>query len=104
VAVDDFGAGYASLLYLRRYPVSVLKLDQTLVQGLTVNATDAALVHWTVEMAHALGVTCVAEGVENAETLRALAELGCDEAQGYHLQPPCPADELVPHALARDPV
>jgi diguanylate cyclase (GGDEF)-like protein len=104
VAVDDFGAGYASLLYLRRYPVSVLKLDRTLVQGLTVSATDAALVRWTVEMAHALGVTCVAEGVEDADTLQALADLGCDEAQGYHLQPPCPADELVPHALARDPV
>jgi diguanylate cyclase (GGDEF)-like protein len=104
VAVDDFGAGYASLLYLRRYPVSVLKLDQTLVQGLTVNATDAALVHWTVEMAHALGVTCVAEGVEDAETLRALADLGCDEAQGYHLQPPCPAADLALPTTARDRV
>jgi diguanylate cyclase (GGDEF)-like protein len=91
VAVDDFGAGYASLLYLRRYPVSILKLDRTLVQGLTVNATDAALVRWTVEMAHSLGVTCVAEGVEDAVTLEALAELGCDEAQGYHLQAPAPA-------------
>jgi diguanylate cyclase (GGDEF)-like protein len=95
LAVDDFGAGYASLLYLRRYPVSVLKLDLSLVQGLTENATDAALVRWTVEMAHSLGVTCVAEGVEDAETLRALAELGCDEAQGYFLQVPVPADELV---------
>ena len=69
VAVDDFGAGYASLLYLRRYPISVLKLDRSLVQGLTVNATDAALVRWTVEMAHSLGVICVAEGVEDAQTL-----------------------------------
>jgi EAL domain-containing protein (putative c-di-GMP-specific phosphodiesterase class I) len=71
--------------------VSILKLDRTLVQGLTVNATDAALVRWTVEMAHSLGVTCVAEGVEDAVTLEALAELGCDEAQGYHLQAPAPA-------------
>jgi diguanylate cyclase (GGDEF)-like protein len=104
VAVDDFGAGYASLLYLRRFPVSVLKLDRTLVQGLTVDQTDEALVRWTVEMAHSLGVTCVAEGVEDADTMQALVDLGCDEAQGYHLQAPCGADELVLHALARDPV
>jgi EAL domain-containing protein (putative c-di-GMP-specific phosphodiesterase class I) len=104
VAVDDFGAGYASLLYLRRFPVSVLKLDRTLVQGLTVDQTDEALVRWTVEMAHSLGVTCVAEGVEDADTMQALVDLGCDEAQGYHLQAPCSADELVLHSLAHDPV
>jgi EAL domain-containing protein (putative c-di-GMP-specific phosphodiesterase class I) len=95
VAVDDFGAGYASLLYLRRFPISVLKLDRSLVQGLTVSSTDAALVRWTVEMAHSLGVTCVAEGVEDVETLRALADLGCDEAQGYYLQRPGPAADFV---------
>jgi diguanylate cyclase (GGDEF)-like protein len=94
IAVDDFGAGYASLLYLRRYPVSVLKLDLSLVQGLTENVTDAALVRWTIEMAHALGVTCVAEGVEDEATLQALAALGCDEAQGYYLQVPVPAADL----------
>jgi len=100
VAVDDFGAGYASLLYLRRYPISVLKLDRSLVQGLTVNATDAALVRWTIEMAHSLGVTCVAEGVEDAQTLSALADLGCDEAQGYYLQRPGPAADFAPDRLA----
>ena len=56
IAIDDFGAGYASLLYLRRFPVSVLKLDRSLVQGLTVDPTDAALVRWTIEMAHTLRV------------------------------------------------
>ncbi|HEX7188646.1 MAG TPA: bifunctional diguanylate cyclase/phosphodiesterase [Actinomycetes bacterium] len=95
IAVDDFGAGYASLLYLRRYPISVLKLDRSLVQGLTVNSTDAALVRWTVEMAHSLAVTCVAEGVEDAQTLAALADLGCDEAQGFFLQVPVPPEELA---------
>ena len=95
VAVDDFGAGYASLLYLRRFPVAVLKLDRSLVQGLTTNVTDAALVRWTVEMAHSLGMVCVAEGVENVETLAALVDLGCDEAQGYLLQRPVPADDLA---------
>ena len=94
IAIDDFGAGYASLLYLRRFPVSVLKLDRSLVQGLTIDTTDAALVRWTIEMAHTLQVTCVAEGVEDVETLEALKALGCDQAQGYYLQVPVPVDEL----------
>ncbi len=94
VAIDDFGSGYASLLYLRRFPVHVLKLDRSLVQGLLGNATDAALVRWTIEMAHALRVTCVAEGVEDAGTLEALRALGCDDAQGFHLQVPVPAEYL----------
>jgi EAL domain-containing protein (putative c-di-GMP-specific phosphodiesterase class I) len=94
IAVDDFGAGYASLLYLRQFPVSVLKLDRSLVQGLLNDPTDAALVRWTIEMAHALKVTCVAEGVEDAKTLAALLALGCDEAQGFFLQVPVPADQL----------
>lgn len=95
VAIDDFGSGYASLLYLRRFPVTVLKLDRSLVQGLIVDATDATLVRWTIEMAHALRVTCIAEGIEDPRTLAALGELGCDEAQGFHLQVPVPAEELA---------
>jgi diguanylate cyclase (GGDEF)-like protein len=103
VAIDDFGSGYASLLYLRRFPVSVLKLDRSLVQGLTVDATDAALVRWTIEMAHSLGVVCVAEGVEDIGTLEALQALGCDQAQGYYLQVPVPADDLALEATAARP-
>ena len=101
MAVDDFGSGYASLLYLRRFPVTVLKLDRSLVQGLTVDATDAALVRWTIEMAHALGIICIAEGIEDAETLEALRDLGCDQAQGYYLARPAPAGELALTGLAR---
>ena len=104
IAIDDFGAGYASLLYLRRYPVSMLKLDRSLVHGLSDNATDAALVRWTVEMAHSLGLTCVAEGVENAATFQALADLGCDEAQGFYLQAPGPGPEMVLSAFTRQTV
>jgi diguanylate cyclase (GGDEF)-like protein len=95
VAVDDFGSGYASLLYLRRFPVQVLKLDRSLVRGLLADPIDAALVRWTVEMAHTLGVVCVAEGVENADTLDALRAMGCDEAQGFHLQPPMSAGKMM---------
>ena len=82
IAIDDFGAGYASLLYLRRFPVSVLKLDRSLVQGLTIDTTDAALVRWTIEMAHTLQVTCVAEGVEDVETLEALQGAGLRPGAG----------------------
>jgi EAL domain-containing protein (putative c-di-GMP-specific phosphodiesterase class I) len=103
VAIDDFGSGYASLLYLRRFPVSVLKLDRSQVQGLTVDATDAALVRWTIEMAHSLGIVCVAEGVEDIGTLEALQALGCDQAQGYYLQVPVPADDLALEATAARP-
>jgi EAL domain-containing protein (putative c-di-GMP-specific phosphodiesterase class I) len=95
VAIDDFGSGYASLLYLRRFPVSVLKLDRSLVQGLTVDPTDAALVRWTIEMAHALRVACIAEGVEDVATLEALEGLDCDQAQGYYLQVPVSAEDLA---------
>ncbi len=106
LAIDDFGAGYASLLYLRRFPVHVLKLDRSLVQGLLVDATDAALVRWTIEMAHALRVVCVAEGVENAATLEALRGLGCDEAQGFHLHVPAAAADIAlewsPHRSAEE--
>jgi diguanylate cyclase len=81
--------------------VSVLKLDRSLVQGLVSDPTDAALVRWTIEMAHALKVTCVAEGVEDAQTLAALLALGCDEAQGFFLQVPVPADQLQVARLAQ---
>jgi len=104
IAIDDFGAGYASLLYLRRYPVSILKLDRSLVQSLASNATDAALVRATVAMAHSLGVTCVAEGVENPATFEALADLGCDEAQGFYLQAPGPGPEMVLGAFTRQTI
>ncbi len=95
IAVDDFGSGYASLLYLRRFPVHVLKLDRSLVQGLLVDPTDAALVRWTIEMAHALDMVCIAEGVQSADTLDALRALGCDAAQGFHLRPPVLAEDLL---------
>ena len=88
VAIDDFGSGYASLLYLRRFPVSVLKLDRSLVQGLTVDPTDAALVRWTIEMAHTPAGHLRRRGRRGRRDPRGAAGLGCDEAQGYYLQVP----------------
>ncbi|WP_337059315.1 putative bifunctional diguanylate cyclase/phosphodiesterase [Kineococcus sp. G2] len=93
VAVDDFGTGYSSLAYLRRLPVDVLKVDRSFVQGMSC-PQDAALVRTVLGLARALGLETVAEGVENGEHARALRELGCDRAQGYHWSRPVPAAEL----------
>jgi len=95
VAIDDFGQGYSSLSYLRSYPVDAIKLDRAFVEALEANPRDAAIVGGIIQLAHALGVACVAEGVERPGQLRQLVALGCDQVQGYLLFEPCPADVLL---------
>ena len=97
VAVDDFGTGYSSLAYLRRYPVDLIKLDRAFVEALEVNPRDTAIVGAVIQLSHALGVQCVAEGVERLGQLRQLTTLQCDQVQGYLLFRPCPADDLLDH-------
>jgi diguanylate cyclase (GGDEF)-like protein/PAS domain S-box-containing protein len=94
VAIDDFGQGYSSLSFLRSHPVDVVKIDIAFVAALETNPRDAAIVGGMVELAHALGMTCVAKGVERSGQLRHLAELGCDQVEGFLLGRPCPAEEL----------
>jgi EAL domain-containing protein (putative c-di-GMP-specific phosphodiesterase class I) len=94
LAMDDFGTGYSSLGYLRRMPVSVLKIDQSFIRGLTTHRADWAIVHGIVEMAHGIGLTVVAEGIETAEQLDHLVALGCDRGQGYFWSSPVPAEAL----------
>jgi EAL domain-containing protein (putative c-di-GMP-specific phosphodiesterase class I) len=94
VALDDFGAGNTSLAWLRQLPIDVLKLDREFTVELAEPATRA-IVSALARIAPALGVTSLAEGVRTAEQLEALAELGCDYAQGYHLCRPVPADQLT---------
>jgi diguanylate cyclase (GGDEF)-like protein/PAS domain S-box-containing protein len=94
VAIDDFGQGYSSLSYLRRYPVDVIKLDRAFVEALEANPRDAAIVGGVIQLAHALGVACVAEGVERPAQLPQLRSLGCDLVQGFLLFEPCPGDDL----------
>jgi diguanylate cyclase (GGDEF)-like protein/PAS domain S-box-containing protein len=94
VAVDDFGAGNTSLAWLRELPIDVLKFDRQFTAAL-VEPTTRAIVSALTQLAPAIGVTSLAAGVETAEQLETLAELGCDYAQGYHLARPVPAGQLT---------
>ncbi|ABS05827.1 putative bifunctional diguanylate cyclase/phosphodiesterase [Kineococcus radiotolerans] len=101
VSVDDFGTGYASLTYLQRFPVDELKIDRSFVTGLGVNASDTAIVQACVQLARAVGVRTVAEGVETEEQRRLLAEMGCDVVQGYLFSRPVEAAAFQEWARAR---
>lgn len=96
IAIDDFGTGHSSLGYLKHLPVDCLKIDRAFVMGLgggsTEDADDRAIVGAVVSMGHALGLTVTAEGVETVEQLDALAELGCDVAQGFYFARPQPSE------------
>ncbi|MBP8309465.1 MAG: EAL domain-containing protein [Burkholderiaceae bacterium] len=84
LALDDFGTGYSSFAYLRQYPLTELKIDQSFVRNLHADASDRRIVNALVDLAHTFDMQALAEGVEDAPTARMLHELGCDLAQGYH--------------------
>ena len=94
-AVDDFGTGYSSLVYLRRFPVQLVKLDRSFVSGVPTSPQDAAIVSAVIDLAHALGMAAVAEGIETSEQRAALASLGCELGQGYLWSRPLPGDEIT---------
>ncbi len=94
LAIDDFGTGYSSLAQLRRLTLDTLKIDRSFITGIADSRDAAAIVTSIIAMAHAVDLTVVAEGVETAEELALLRELGCDQAQGYHLGRPLAAAEL----------
>jgi diguanylate cyclase (GGDEF)-like protein len=94
LSVDDFGTGYSSLANLKRLPVDVIKIDKSFVMDMAHDASDAAIVRSTIDLAHNLGLRVVAEGVENQESWRRLREQGCDLAQGFHVSRPLPGEEL----------
>jgi diguanylate cyclase (GGDEF)-like protein len=98
LAVDDFGTGYSSLSYLKRFPVDMLKIDRSFIDGLGTDPEDGAIVLAIVSLAQALRLGVVAEGVEYFHQLEALHRLGCDAVQGFLLASPGPAHELPAQA------
>src|SRR4028118_816710 len=95
VAIGDFGTGYSSLSLLRRFPLDELKIDREFVDGLGRSDQDEAIVRLVIDLSHALGLEAVAEGVETAEQLARLREMGCDQAQGFYFWESLPGEEAA---------
>jgi diguanylate cyclase (GGDEF)-like protein len=95
ISVDDFGTGFSSLSQLRQLPADELKIDRSFVQGLAWGADDVVLVRSAIDLGHNLGMSVVAEGVEELEALSVLRDMGCDLAQGFALSRPVPADDVL---------
>ncbi|GLR62631.1 bifunctional diguanylate cyclase/phosphodiesterase [Marinospirillum insulare] len=95
LSIDDFGTGYSNLSYLKRFAVDKLKIDQSFVRDMENDTDDYALVTTVIQLAHSLGLEVTAEGVETQQQMQMLAELKCDEFQGYYFAKPMPADEFV---------
>lgn len=100
LSIDDFGTGYSSLVQLHRLPFTDIKIDKAFVSACHRSRDALTIVRTIVDLAHNLGMTAVAEGVENAEIVGVLADLHCDGAQGYHINRPLPAPEAI--AFARN--
>lgn len=94
LAIDDYGTGFSSLAYLKLLPVKCLKIDKSFVLDMLNDDNDSIIVHSTIELAHNLGLSVVAEGVEDKETLEELRLLKCDYIQGYHIAKPMPSNKL----------
>ena len=95
LSIDDFGTGYSSLAYLQKLPVDTVKIDKSFVLEMSSHAGSAVIVRSTIELAHNLGISVIAEGVETQQTWHALSALNCDTAQGYYSCQPIPGEEMI---------
>jgi diguanylate cyclase (GGDEF)-like protein/PAS domain S-box-containing protein len=95
ISLDDFGTGYSSMAYLSRFPIDVVKIDQSFVRDITTNPANAAIAQATIAMSHKLGKTVLAEGVEKTEQMLYLRRCDCDEMQGFLFSRPLPVDEIT---------
>ena len=91
IALDDFGIGYSSLSYLRRFPFDKIKIDRSFMRDLSRKGDSLAIIKAIIGLGHSLGMELVAEGVETEEQLNAVREQGCNEVQGFYFSPPMPA-------------
>jgi EAL domain-containing protein (putative c-di-GMP-specific phosphodiesterase class I) len=94
LAIDDFGTGHSSLAQLKRFPVRILKIDKAFIDGVATFEMDAAIVNTIVQLGQTFNLRVVAEGVETANQLARIAELGCGYYQGYYLSRPTPSDAV----------
>lgn len=94
LAIDDFGTGYSSLSHLRRFPIDILKIDKSFVDGLDQEVEDTAIVHAVITLAKTMGLEVVAEGIEKGGQLAQLRGLECESAQGYFFARPVPGEAI----------
>jgi diguanylate cyclase (GGDEF)-like protein/PAS domain S-box-containing protein len=104
IAFDDFGTGYASLSYLKKFPLNRLKIDQSFVRELKPDTSDAAIVESTIGLCNLLGLSVIAEGIEDPATIDWLRHMGCDEGQGYYFGRPMPPADFEKRFLAESDV
>ena len=102
LSVDDFGTGYSSLAYLKQFALDALKIDKQFIDNLTTSGKDKAIARSIIQLGHNLGMQVIAEGVETADQVETLQQLGCDVVQGFYFGRPVPAGEVgrMPHAMA----
>ncbi len=95
LSIDDFGTGQASLTYLKKLPVEKLKIDQSFVRDIEIDPDDQLIVKATIDLAHTLGMTVIAEGVETAKGYELLRKMKCDYVQGYYISRPIEANQIT---------
>src|SRR5262249_41655527 len=94
IAIDDFGVGQTSLIYLRQFPINAIKIDRVFINDILTDKTGAAIVETIITLAHALGLEAAAEGVESEQQMNMLQSFGCDLMQGFYFSRPVPATDF----------